>query len=64
MLAFNDDFNDAPENFEMIPPVLQMFEAKDAALPAALPPGAYTAIVRGKSGASGVALVEIYDMNR
>jgi hypothetical protein len=64
LLAFNDDFADAPENFTMIPPVLQMAKVKDAALPAALPPGAYTAIVRGKGGASGVALVEIYDMNR
>lgn len=64
LLAFNDDFQDAPENLELIPPVLQMGEAKDAALPAALPPGPYTAIVRGKGGASGVALVEIYDMNR
>jgi hypothetical protein len=64
LLAFNDDFDDAPENFEMIPPNLQLYKAKDAALPAALPPGAYTAIVRGKGGASGIALVEIYDMNR
>jgi|GEM_PF-1098766 len=64
LLAFNDDFDDAPENLEMIPPSLQLSKAKDAALPAALPPGAYTAIVRGKGGASGIALVEIYDMNR
>jgi hypothetical protein len=64
LLAFNDDFDDAPENLEVIPPSLQMFKAKDAALPAALPPGAYTAIVRGKGGAGGIALVEIYDMNR
>lgn len=64
LLAFNDDFDDAPENLELIPPALQLYKAKDAALPAALPPGAYTAIVRGKGGASGVALVEIYDMNR
>jgi hypothetical protein len=64
LLAFNDDFDDAPENSELIPPALQLYKAKDAALPAALPPGAYTAIVRGKGGTSGVALVEIYDMNR
>jgi hypothetical protein len=31
---------------------------KYAALPDAVPPGHYTAIVRGKNGASGVALVE------
>ena len=64
LLGFNDDFNDSPENLKLIHPNLQMYNAKDAALPAAVPPGHYTAIVRGKNGASGVALVEFYDDNR
>ncbi len=34
----------------------------DAAVIATLPPGAYTAIVRGVGGAVGVALVEAYDL--
>jgi hypothetical protein len=36
----------------------------EAAIDATLPPGAYTAIVRGKDNTSGVALVEVYDMNQ
>jgi hypothetical protein len=64
LYAFNDDFDDAPENLELIDPSLQMYNAKDAAIPATLPPGNFTAIVRGKNGASGTALVEVYDMNR
>jgi len=64
LLGFNDDFDDSPENFKRIHPYLQMYNAKDAALPVAAPPGHYTAIVRGKNGASGIALVEFYDDNR
>ena len=43
---------------------LQMGSAsdKEAALIVTLPPGAYTAIVRGEGGHTGVGLVEIYDV--
>jgi hypothetical protein len=37
--------------------------SKDAAMIATLPPGPYTALVSGKNGASGVALVEVYDLD-
>ena len=36
----------------------------ESAIDATLAPGAYTAIVRGKNNTSGVALVEVYDLNR
>jgi len=36
--------------------------SKDAALTALLPPGAYTAVVSGRNGASGVALAEVYEL--
>ncbi|HEY9155473.1 MAG TPA: hypothetical protein VIM69_10100, partial [Opitutaceae bacterium] len=36
--------------------------SKDAAVVVTLPPGAHTAVVSGPPGASGVALVEIYEM--
>jgi hypothetical protein len=38
--------------------------AKDveSTISATLVPGAYTAIVRGKDGSTGVALVEVYDL--
>jgi len=37
--------------------------SRDAAMIVTLPPGAYTALVTGKNGTSGVALVEIYDLD-
>ena len=36
----------------------------EAAIVATLPPGSYTAILRGKGQGSGVALLEIYDLDR
>jgi hypothetical protein len=36
----------------------------ESAIVATLNPGAYTAIVQGKNNTSGVALVEIYDLNQ
>ena len=36
----------------------------EAAIVATLAPGAYTAIVRGNGNTSGVALVEVYDLNQ
>ena len=35
----------------------------ESAIDATLAPGAYTAIVRGQNNTSGVALVEVYDLN-
>ena len=37
--------------------------SRDAALVATLPPGAYTAIVRGVNNSTGVSLVEVYDLS-
>jgi hypothetical protein len=37
-------------------------DGREAAIVRTLPPGAYTAIVRGKDGTSGVALVELYNL--
>jgi hypothetical protein len=43
-----------------IPPINNF----ESAIAVTLAPGAYTAIVRGNGNASGVALVEVYDLNR
>jgi hypothetical protein len=36
--------------------------SRDAALIATLPPGSYTAQVRGNDGGTGEALIEIYEL--
>jgi hypothetical protein len=63
LLMFNDNANEPEENRHAIEPRFRLF-GLDAAVGAVVPPGRYTAIVRAKPGQSGIALVEIYDLNR
>lgn len=57
----NDDWQTAG-NAESVPAALQPRDARESALQLSLVPGSYTAIVRGKGNASGVALVEAYNL--
>ncbi len=58
----NDNWQDA-SNASEIPHELQPKDAREAAILVTLPPGAYTGIVAGKNGATGIALVEVYDVS-
>ena len=60
-VVFNDNWNDNQENLIAatgIPPT----DYRESAIVIGLDPGAYTAIVAGKNGATGIALVEVYDL--
>ncbi len=57
----NDDWR-ATQESEIIATTVPPSDAREAAIVATLVPGAYTAIVRGKNGSTGVALVEVYDL--
>lgn len=62
LLAFNDDWRDNPaQASQIIAAGAQPQDDLESAIAAALPPGAYTAIVAGKNG-SGIGLVEIYNL--
>ncbi len=41
---------------------LALFHNLEAAIIRSLGPGSYTAVVRGKNGGTGVALVEVYNL--
>jgi hypothetical protein len=59
----NDNWRDTQENAIQntgIPPTNDL----ESAIVVTLDPGAYTAIVRGKNNTSGVALIEVYDLNQ
>jgi hypothetical protein len=63
LLTSNDDWQQAG-NATDIPVSLQPKQSAESAILTTLAPGAgYTAIVRGKGAAAGVALVEVYDLN-
>ncbi|HYJ05748.1 MAG TPA: hypothetical protein VEX43_11475 [Chthoniobacterales bacterium] len=62
MIASNDNWRDTQEGglkATTIPPSNDY----DSAIVRSLQPGAYTAVLGGKGGTSGVALVEIYDLD-
>jgi hypothetical protein len=64
VLAGNDDFLTPPENGATMPRELQPRYDADAATGVKVSPGNYTVVLYGKNGAKGIALVEIYDLNR
>jgi hypothetical protein len=62
LLATNDDWMAGPDQETISSDGLAPTDAKESALLATLPPGAYTAIVRGVNDTTGVALVEVYNL--
>ena len=63
LLLANDNWKEAQEQVirdTMLAPTNDL----ESAIVAPLPPGAYTAIVRGKNNTTGIGLVEIYDLQR
>jgi len=59
LIQSNDNWADAQK--DDLPTVgLAPIDDKESAILTRLEPGAYTAIVRGKDNATGVALVEVY----
>jgi hypothetical protein len=63
-IAFNDNWNDATNRQQMIDTQFQPGHEAEAAILISLPPGLYTAVVRGKGDTTGIAVVEAYDMGQ
>ncbi len=61
-IATNDDWQTAP-NANQIPLDFQPADSREPAILATLPPGSFTAVLRGKNGGSGVGLIEINDLS-
>jgi N-acetylneuraminic acid mutarotase len=63
LLIANDNWQDAPNKQAIIDSGLAPSDPREAAILTDLPAGGGTAIVRGGNAATGVALVEIYDVD-
>src|SRR6266480_2464256 len=59
----NDNWRDTQEA-EIVATGLAPTNNLESAIAVTLNPGAYTAILQGKNNTSGVALVEVYDLNQ
>ena len=62
-IAFNDDWMTSPDKQAIIDTTAPPTNAKESAIIATLAPGNYTAKVAGAGNATGVALVELYDLD-
>jgi len=62
LIAANDDWQSAPNKQEIIDSALAPSRDSEAAILRTVAPGTYTTIVRGEGNSTGVALVEIYDL--
>jgi hypothetical protein len=66
LIASNDNWADSPNKQEIIDSTVPPKNALESAILATLPANnsAYTAIVRGVNGGTGVGLVEVFDLDR
>ena len=62
LIAANDNWRDAPNRQEIIDSTLQPSHDLEAAILTTVPAGNHTAIVRGETSSTGIALVEAYDL--
>jgi len=62
LVMTNDNWQDAP-NADQIPAELRPQDPRESAILITLPPEAYTGVVHGKAGATGIGLVEVYDLS-
>ena len=63
-VAFNDNWNDAPNRQEMIDSQVAPAHNLESAILVQLAPGPYTAVMRGAADTSGIGVVEVYDLER
>jgi sugar lactone lactonase YvrE len=61
LVAYNDNWADAPLEQRVLPP-LQPSNANESALKLTLRGGTFTAVVAGVNGGTGTALVEVYNL--
>jgi Galactose oxidase, central domain/Kelch motif len=64
LLATNDNWRDAATRQQIIDSGLAPSNDLESALWGVINPGAYTVILAGKNGGTGVGLVEVYDLDR
>jgi hypothetical protein len=63
VIATNDDWQDDPNASQLAAQSFAPTDPREAGLVLTLPPGAYTAIVSGLNGTTGVSVVGVFTMN-
>ena len=63
LVALNDNWINSPQYAEIVASTVPPPNTMESAIIATCGPGSYTAIVRGVNNASGVGLVDVYDLD-
>jgi Matrixin len=63
LLSSNDDWVNSPQHAAIVASGLAPSDSLESAILTTLSPGNYTAIVRGVNNATGIGLVEVYDLD-
>jgi hypothetical protein len=63
LLEGNDNWQDSPNKQAIIDSTIPPGDPLESAIVRVLPPGNYTAILRGVNNATGIAVVEVYALN-
>ena len=63
-LDTNDDWVNSPQKQQIIDSTIPPNDPKESAIIATLQPGNYTAIMSGVGGATGIGVVELYDLDQ
>src|SRR5205085_6237506 len=64
LITQNDNWKDSAQRAQIEGTIFQPTDDREAVIIAALPPGAYTAILTGSGRTAGIGLVEIYDRDQ
>jgi len=64
LIAMNDNWKESPQRAQIEGGAFQPTDDRESVILATLPPAAYTVVLKGVGGTSGIGLVEIYDNNQ
>ena len=63
LVASNDNWQDSPQQAEIQASGFAPEDERESVILTELPSGAHTAVLRGANASTGIALVEVYDLN-
>jgi hypothetical protein len=63
LMTSNDDWKDSPERTQIENSGFAPTNDRESAIMRTLAPGAYTGVLAGKDNSTGIALIEIYDLD-
>ena len=63
LMTSNDDWKDSPERAQIEASGLAPSDDRESAILRTLAPGVYTGVLTGKENSTGIALVEVYDLD-